>query len=125
MTATTTPLRLGAVVLDCDDPRALAAFYAELLHWEVRADEDGGNDWVDVVSPEGGVTVSFQRDPDHQPPTWRRPERPQMLHLDVKVPDLDAEHERAVALGAKPLDEQRTFRVYADPAGHPFCLCAC
>lgn len=40
-------------------------------------------------------------------------------------------HERAVELGATPLlpttapepDKTSGFRVYADPAGHPFCLC--
>ena len=47
-----------------------------------------------------------------------------MLHLDVTVADVDAEHDRVVALGARPLtDRKGTFRVYADPAGHPFCLC--
>jgi hypothetical protein len=70
--------------------------------------------------------VSFQRAPDYQPPTWPNPPRPQMLHLDIEVSDLDAEHERAVRAGARPLTEsQGSFRVYADPAGHPFCLCAC
>jgi len=123
-TPTRTALKLGAIVLDCPDPRALAGFYAELLGWSVA--DDAEHDWVDVVSPDGGPTVSFQRDPDYRPPTWPRPERPQMLHLDVKVSDLDAEHDRAVRAGATPLtDRQGSFRVYADPAGHPFCLCAC
>ena len=40
---------------------------------------------------------------------------------------LDAEHERALALGATLLDDSRRdpeepLRVYADPSGHPFCL---
>jgi hypothetical protein len=46
-----------------------------------------------------------------------------MFHFDFQVDDLEAAHERAIENGAKPLDRQRTFRVYADPAGHPFCLC--
>jgi predicted enzyme related to lactoylglutathione lyase len=48
----------------------------------------------------------------------------QQLHLDLAVDDIDAAHERAIALGARPLDTQEKFRVYADPAGHPFCLCS-
>jgi hypothetical protein len=48
-----------------------------------------------------------------------------MLHLDFRVADLDAEHDGAVQIGARFLaDESPEFRVYADPAGHPFCLCA-
>lgn len=126
MTAkTATTLRLGAIVLDCPDPRGLAEFYAELLGWSV-ADGPAEQDWVDVVSPDGGPSVSFQLAVDYRPPTWPGNERPQMLHIDILVSDLDAEHERAVRIGAKPLtDKQGTFRVYADPAGHPFCLCAC
>nr|WP_324618019.1 VOC family protein [Streptomyces dysideae] len=41
---------------------------------------------------------------------------------------LQVTKEEVMALGAKPLDTEdrsRSFRVYADPAGHPFCLCAC
>jgi len=124
VTTTRTALRLGAIVLDCPDPRGLAEFYAQLLGWSVA--EDAADDWVDVVSPDGGPTVSFQLALDYQPPTWPNPERQQMLHLDIEVHDLDAEHDRAVRIGARPLTgKQGTFRVYADPAGHPFCLCAC
>lgn len=55
---------------------------------------------------------------------------PQQLHLDTTVPtaaDLDVAHERALALGARLLydrsdDPEEPLRVYADPAGHPFCI---
>jgi Glyoxalase-like domain len=121
---TMTALKLGAIVLDCPDPLGLAGFYADLLGWSVAP--DSGAEWADVVDPAGGPTVSFQRDEKYRPPTWPDPQRPQMLHLDVQVADLDAEHERALKLGATQLPGGgRTFRVYADPAGHPFCLCAC
>jgi hypothetical protein len=61
-------------------------------------------------------------------PEWPAPDRSQQFHLDLTVDDLDAAEAAVLALGAKPLDtddRSRTFRVYADPAGHPFCLCAC
>lgn len=117
----TTALRLGAIVLDCPDPPALATFYAELLGWTVAEDSD--DTWAWIVSPHGRPTMCFQPAADYRPPTWPDPERPQMLHLDVEVSDLDAEHERVVRIGARPLtDRQGSFRVYADPAGHPFCL---
>lgn len=116
---------LGSVVLDCPDPLALAAFYAEVLEWSV--DEDSDARWATVRGPQSGVTVSFQHDPDYLAPTWPDPQRPQMLHLDLTSADLDADEERVLALGARPLPgpEGGSFRVYADPAGHPFCLCAC
>ncbi|HWM06739.1 MAG TPA: VOC family protein [Actinophytocola sp.] len=119
---TTAVPRLGSVVLDCPDPHALADFYARLLDWPTDERDDQG--WATIEGPAGAM-IEFQRAADYQPPTWPEPDRPQMLHLDLRVDDLDAAHERAVELGAQLLDTQRTFRVYADPAGHPFCLCQC
>jgi len=114
---------LGAVVLDCPDPRTLAGFYAGVLGGTV----EGEGDWVDLRVP-GGQTVSFQAAPGHQPPKWPAADASQQFHLDLTVEDLDAAEADVLRLGAKPLDAEdrsRTFRVYADPAGHPFCLCAC
>jgi hypothetical protein len=111
----------GSVVLDCPDPASLAGFYARLFEWPA-AEVDEDNTWATLTGP--GVSVAFQRADDYQPPTWPKSERPQMFHLDLHVGDLPAAHDRAVDLGARHLDTQRSFRVYADPAGHPFCLCA-
>ncbi|WP_438289823.1 VOC family protein [Streptomyces sp. HUAS TT7] len=113
------------VALDCPDPEALAAFYAAVLGGEVKNDDA---DWYDLYAP-GGHRIAFQRAPGHIPPEWPRGDRnSQQLHLDFHVPDMDAAEEQVLALGATPLDlddrgGERDFRVYADPAGHPFCLC--
>jgi predicted enzyme related to lactoylglutathione lyase len=115
---------IGAVALDCPDPVALASFYARLLDWPVPAAGDD-DEWVTLPSPTGGPALAFQRATDHVAPTWPRPDVPQQLHIDFEVADLEAAHARAVELGARLLDTQETFRVYADPVGHPFCLCAC
>ncbi|MGN6636874.1 MAG: VOC family protein [Oryzihumus sp.] len=141
MSTPTTGVGVGAldtVVLDCPDPRALAQFYAALLGTTVSADEDTGEDpdeagaWVSLESPPGGIALGFQRASRYEPPAW--PDGPpQQLHLDVAVTDLVAAHHQVLALGARPLDpvadpqsgDTRGFRVYADPAGHPFCLCRC
>ena len=64
--------------------------------------------------------VAFQRAPDHQPPEWPNPDRQQQFHLDVMVDDLAAAQPQVIALGARPLTGGD--HVYADPAGHPFCL---
>ncbi|MEU6406095.1 VOC family protein [Streptomyces sp. NPDC046985] len=118
---------LGPVVLDCPDPRALAAFYAEVLGGTAEEDEgdEGDGDWIDLKTPDG-VALAFQAAPSYVPPRWPGDDGAQQFHLDLNVPDLDAAEEAVLALGAKPLDtadRTRDFRVYADPAGHPFCLC--
>jgi predicted enzyme related to lactoylglutathione lyase len=117
---------LSSVVLDCPDPRALAAFYADLLDWPQA---EGDDDWLTLTPPDGGAKVQFQRVEGYRAPEWPSQDMPQQFHLDLDVTDLQAAHERAVSLGARRLDQQvdgqERFWVYADPAGHPFCLCAC
>lgn len=115
--------QLRSVVVDCPDPRALAAFYAELLGLSI-AEEDSEDDWVVLGGPRGThPRIAFQQAPDLRPPDWPDPERPQQFHLDVQVDDVDAAEQRVLALGARRLPgEGDDFRVYADPAGHPFCL---
>ncbi|TNC28520.1 VOC family protein [Amycolatopsis alkalitolerans] len=113
----------GTVALDCPDPKSLGEFYGALLDWgtpEVHYD----GQWADLTGP-GGVMISFQRVEGYRPPDWPGQDVPQQLHLDFRVSDLAVGRERALSLGAKLLDDSRdTFHVYADPVGHPFCLCA-
>lgn len=116
------------VVVDCPDPHSLAAFYAGVLGGTITFEvEQGGHDRCHLHAP-GGHRITFQGAPDLKPP--RRPpaaDKAQQLHLDFTVPDLDAAQAVVLALGATPLDlddndGHRGFRVYADPAGHPFRL---
>ena len=111
--------RLESVVLDCRDPHALARFYSELLGWPVvRVD----GDWVDIGDGRS-PRLSFQLAPDHQPPKWPDPAFPQQVHLDLKVDDIEEAERQVLALGARRLPTgEPSFRIYADPAGHPFCL---
>ncbi|MDT0265054.1 VOC family protein [Streptomyces sp. DSM 44915] len=117
---------LQCVVIDCPDPVALGGFYREVLGWELDAADPA---WVNLTGP-GGRRLAFQHAPDHQPPAWPDPARPQQMHLDFDVPtlaDMPAAEARVLALGATFLHDSggqnSGFRVYADPAGHPFCLC--
>jgi hypothetical protein len=111
------------VVLDAPDVAVLARFYADLRGWSIHHldDEDASLD-----AGEGVAYLNIQRNPDYVRPEW--PARPgaqqMMLHLDFEVTDLQAETERAVALGATLPDHQPQddVRVLLDPAGHPFCL---
>lgn len=110
---------LSAVVFDCPDPHALARFYSELLGLPVSR-VDG--DWVDIGDSQS-IRLSFQHAPDHQPPQWPDPAFPQQAHLDIRVDDIAEAEPRVLALGATRLPGEGTsFRIYADPAGHPFCL---
>jgi hypothetical protein len=127
MTVSPAPLT-AAVVLDCPDPVALAEFYVALLRWPDPPVVSYEGQWVDLRNPDGGMTLEFQRATEYRRPTWPDPAVPQQFHLDIKVADLDAEQERVLALGATILEvsaDHPSFRVYADPVGHPFCLCAC
>jgi len=114
--------RLEKTVLDCPDPRALAAFYAEILGMRVNEDTDG--DWVVIGREPGMRELAFQLAEDYVPPRWPDSRHPQQEHLDIRVEDVDEAERAVVALGATrlPGEHENGFRVFTDPAGHPFCL---
>lgn len=109
--------RLHHVIIDCPDPAALAEFYSELLGLPVTYRSD---DFAVIARNDTTSGIAFQLAPDHQPPRWPDPGRPQQFHLDVMVDDVAAAAPQVLALGAKRLPAGE--HVYADLAGHPFCL---
>jgi Glyoxalase-like domain len=126
-------------VLDTTDPRLLAEFYRQLFGLRYRQGDEPpgpgqpdekGQDWLVLKGPAGGVPLAFAKVAELPEATWPDGPIPQQLHLDTTVPtraDLDVQHERALALGARLLedrsaDPEEPLRVYADPAGHPFCI---
>ncbi len=125
---------LCQTVLDTMDVRALAEFYRELLGLRYRpGDEEpdpDGDDWLVLRDADGTNRLAFQQVPELPEATWPEGPRPQQLHLDLTVPDvatLDEQHERVLALGGRLLldrseDPEEPLRVYADLAGHPFCI---
>ena len=111
---------LHSLVIDCPDPRALASFYEALLGLERIEDEPS---WVTIEG--AGQRLAFQASTAQRAATWGDSSIPQQMHLDVLVADLDQAEREVVALGAFLLegsDKPIGYRVYADPAGHPFCL---
>lgn len=108
-----------SVALDCPDARALAEFYAEITGGRVTFADEW---WATMKSP--GGRIDFQTAADYLPPTWPDAHSSMQMHLDFDVDDLDATEARVLAAGATRFDHQpgSHFRVYADPAGHPFCL---
>jgi hypothetical protein len=130
---------LRAVVLDATDARAVAEFYRQLLDYEYRPGDEPppagepdarGDDWLVLFDRRGGARLAVQHVAHLPASTWPESEVPQQLHLDMTVPGIDelaAQRDRALALGARMLLDRSThveepLYVFADPAGHPFCI---
>lgn len=116
-------IKYQVVVFDAADLAGESSFWAGLLGGTVDAEDD----WH-MVLVDGEPRVGVQLAPNHVPPDW--PDgSPQQIHLDLWVDDIDAAHKEVMSLGATLLqaasdnDALDNFQVYADPAGHPFCLC--
>ena len=112
------------VVFDAADLAAESSFWAGVLDGTVDAEDN----WH-MVYVNGAPRVGVQLAPNHIAPDWPDGTPQQQIHLDLWVDDFDAAHERVMTLGARILKECEdtgspdNFQVYADPAGHPFCLC--
>ncbi|KUO18999.1 VOC family protein [Streptomyces dysideae] len=121
--------RLRSVAIDCPDPRALAGFYARVAGGTPDGEDP---DWVVLQIP-GGPRLAFQSAAGYTPPEWPRADRnSQQFHIDFDAgatwEEVDAAEKKVLELGARLLhrenaEKDEDFRVYADPAGHPFCLC--
>lgn len=111
------------LVIDCPDAAALATFYGAMLDWEVQVDDAGG--WAEIRPADRSNCISFQQVNDFRAPQWPGQDHPQQMHLDVIVDNLDEGEAAVLGLGATRQHAQpgTSFRVFLDPAGHPFCLC--
>jgi catechol 2,3-dioxygenase-like lactoylglutathione lyase family enzyme len=112
---------LEMLVIDCPAPQELARFYSKLLGAEIVGFDE---DWAELFLPSGErPLIAFQQVENYQPPQWPSQNVPQQMHLDVKVDDLDIGEAAVLEIGAtKAGSDTPTFRVFLDPAGHPFCL---
>ncbi len=120
-------IKRQVIVFDAADLAAESSFWAGLLDGTVVVDDN----WHSVLV-DGEWRLGVQLAPNHVPPEWPDGTQQQQIHLDLHVDDLQAAHEKAISLGAlllksadKPADNpdgDEVFAVYADPAGHPFCI---
>lgn len=111
------------IVFDASDLSAESAFWAGMFDGHVFEDEK----WHSVIDAAGEWRIGVQLAPDYVPPDWPTG-APQQVHLDLHVDDPRPAHDEAIALGARllrPADDlfsDEGHQVYADPAGHPFCI---
>ncbi|KKK04826.1 VOC family protein [Micromonospora sp. HK10] len=112
----------NVVVFDAADLHAESAFWAGMLDGHVFEDET----FHSIIDAAGEWRMGVQLAPEHVPPDW--PEgAPQQVHLDLHVENPGQAHEQAMRLGARllqagDLESNEGHQVYADPAGHPFCI---
>jgi catechol 2,3-dioxygenase-like lactoylglutathione lyase family enzyme len=129
--------RIQQFVLDAPNVRTVAEFYRELYGLEYRegdapppAGDPDDSDWLVLRNPHGGPQLAFQQTDGVRPSTWPDPTVPQMAHLDTVVSsrsELETQKQRALDLGAtlrldRSEDPEEPLYVFADPAGHPFCI---
>ena len=112
------------IVFDAADLHAESSFWAAVLGGRVVADDD----WHSVLDADGEWRMGIQLAPNHVPPEWPDGGQQQQIHLDLHVDDPVSAHDEVMALGARILQGADDFTaaaghtVYADPAGHPFCV---
>ncbi|GAB2924835.1 VOC family protein [Streptomyces mayteni] len=117
--------KVQCVVLDCPDVLELARFYQSLLGGTVNQPDPrwAVDDEFSTLHSGSGLVFGFQRVRDYRAPRWPDSAHPQQFHLDVEVPDLDQAQIQVLDLGATLLHvDAGGWRIFADPAGHPFCL---
>jgi catechol 2,3-dioxygenase-like lactoylglutathione lyase family enzyme len=117
---------IRSIVLECSDPERVATFWSAVLGQEIAARQD---DWWALARTDARPRLAFQVTAGYTAPDWPGSTGEQQVHLDVEVEDLDVARERVLGLGAIQLSdvvqdqaEDAPWQVFADPAGHPFCL---
>jgi len=117
-------------VVDATDVDEVAEFYRVLLGLRYRPGDEGDPDWRVLLDDAGRRVLAVQRVDTLHRSTWPADDVPKQLHMDFRVPDVDElerQRRRAEELGAQLLfdrtdDEGEPLYVFADPAGHPFCV---
>ena len=119
---------LAYTALDCDNPIELADFYSKITGWPVEPLGDyppADVTWLELLDDKGFTKMGFQKIENYQKPTWPTGGLPQQAHIDFHAKDLDIAEKALLEIGAVKAEYQpkpHRFRIYLDPAGHPFCI---
>ena len=115
--------------LDCDNPVELAHFYSKITAYKVQPFDEGETaetcEWLELLDENDRTKMAFQKIENYQRPTWPSGGLPQQAHMDFHAKDLDIAERQILAIGGRKADHQvrpHRFRVFLDPAGHPFCI---
>ncbi|MEE8231715.1 MAG: VOC family protein [Thermoplasmata archaeon] len=113
---TESTVRIGPIVIDCDDFARMTSFSQEALRYGPQRPPTPGDPFVILKDPAGkGPNVSIDQ---------MEPERGQ-LHLDLYTDDQEGEVQRLLRVGAtryRPRETREDFVVLADPEGNLFCV---
>nr|WP_296066336.1 VOC family protein [uncultured Actinoplanes sp.] len=110
------PSRWEQIVVDAEDPARLARWWAEALGY--------------VIVHEAPDEIEIRRSQDEMPgllftPVAEAKTGKNRLHIDLRPDDQEAEVERLVDMGARPVDigqHDVSWVVLADPEGNEFCV---
>ena len=120
---------LAYTALDCDNPVELAHFYSKITGHKVQPLDEGETaetcEWLELIDEADFTAMAFQKIENYQKPTWPTGGLPQQAHIDLHAKDLDIAEKALLEIGAVKAEFQpkpHRFRIYLDPAGHPFCI---
>lgn len=119
---------LAYTALDCENPIELADFYSKITGWPVEPLGDfspADVTWLELLDDKGFTKMAFQKIENYKKPTWPTGGLPQQAHMDFHAKDLDIAEKQLIEIGAVKAEFQPKpyrFRIYLDPAGHPFCI---
>ena len=115
--------------LDCDNPVELANFYSKITGLKIQPFDEGETaetcEWLELWDEKNRTKMAFQKIENYVKPTWPTGNLPQQAHMDFHAKDLDIAQKQLFEIGAVKAEFQpkpHRFRVYLDPAGHPFCI---
>lgn len=106
--------RLGGLIIDCQigDLGSAADFWSQALGYSEKHSSD----------PADENYVLLETGPDETYIELQKVDHPSRVHIDIEADDIEAEVRRLEKLGAKRIEQVRTWWVMEAPTGHRFCI---
>lgn len=106
--------RLGAIIIDCrtDDLNEASEFWGQALGYPTQKSEE----------PEDENYVLLETGPNELQVEVQKVDHPSRVHIDIESDDIEAEVRRLEELGAKRLEQVKSWWVMEAPTGQRFCV---